>query len=260
MAKAPAPKPAIFLTRPKSKSEVFFTPPGLSGWSNLIEPDDYQGDLNFKANHHYTPEQVALLTDKIEAKVIAPLWDRFLEEVEEGGKDPAKMKRPDAQAFVEDKLQAPPENARIQLPFMRYKNKAEFRDRKTGEMVRKTIRFYSATDQLLDGPSLKLGMGSVVQFMLVPGIFANALIKPQPNFQMVGVRVLRLEQFGASSGPDMEAVDDEELKTLGDVDMDDLSQYVGAMNGPKGDKAKGPTKAVTGDDYGGDDLSDDIPF
>lgn len=260
MAKAPAAKPAIFLTRPKSRQEVFITPPGLSGWANVIEPDDYQGDLNFKINHHHTPEQVALLIDKIEAKVIAPLWDRFLEEVEAGGKDPAKMKRPDAEAFVEDKLQAPPENARIQLPFMRYKNKAEFRDRKTGEMVRKTIRFYSAKDELLDGPSLKMGMGSVVQLVLVPGIFSNALIKPQPNFQLAGIRVLKLEQFGgAGSGYEMEAADDEELKTLGDVDMDDLSQYVGSMN--SGGKAKaGSTKAVTGDDYGSDDLEDEIPF
>lgn len=259
MAKAPA-KPAIFLTRPKSKSEVFFTPPGLLGWSNLIDPDDYQGDLNFKGNHHYTDDQQRLLIDKIEEKVIAPLWDRFLEEVEEGGKDPSKMKRPDAEQFVEDKLQVPAENARIQLPFMRYKNKAEFKDRKTGEMVRKVIRFYSAKDELLNGAALKMGMGSVVQFMLTPGIFSNALIKPQPNFQLVGVRVLKLEQFGGGAGPDMEAVDDEELKTMGDVDMDDLSQYVGGMNSKPDKPTGGNTKAVTGDDYGGGDLDDEIPF
>ena len=259
MAKAPAPKPAIFLTRPKSRQEVFFTPPGLSGWANVIEPDDYQGDLKFKINHHYTPEQVALLIDKIEAKVIAPLWDRYLEEVEAAGKDPAKMKRPDAEQFVEDKLQQPAENARIQLPFMRYQSKAEFKDRKTGEMVRKTIKFYDAKDRLLDGPSLKMGMGSITQIMLVPGIFSNALIKAQPNFQLVGVRVLKLEQFGGGGAPTMEAADDEELKTLGDVDMDDLSQYVGTMNSSKG-SAKGSTKAVTGDDYGGEDLDEEIPF
>lgn len=230
---------------------AFVTPPCTLGFANLVEPDDAFDSLNFKANAHFDEAQVEALVARIQTHVIDALWDKFVAEAKDKGKDPAKLKKPSARAWVEDHLKEPREGARIELPYIIFKNAAEFRDKKTGAMVRKTMRAYDMKGGLLDVAKLHLGMGSIVQVVLVPGLFMSPLIKdPQPSFKLQGVRVLKLVQYGkgASGIGEMDADD---MASIGDLDLDDLAEYAAGV-APK--ERKAPVSSFA------DDLDEEVPF
>lgn len=237
---------------------AFVTPPCTLGFSNLVEPDDAFDSLNFKANAHFGEDAQEALISRVQEHVIEALWPKFLKEATEKGKDASKLKKPAAREWVEDHLKEPREGARIDLPFIIFKNGAEYRDKKSGQMVRKTMRAYDAKGNLLDLPALHLGMGSTVQVVLVPGIFISPLVKsPQPSFKLQGVRVLKLVQFGAGRG--IGEVDEEDMDALGgDFDLDDLADYAAAAN----PRQRRPDNAQPnrGGYTGADDLDEEIPF
>ncbi|MFZ3194114.1 MAG: hypothetical protein WA154_13030, partial [Moraxellaceae bacterium] len=174
--------------------------------------------------------------------------------------------KPDCAEWVSDHLKPAHEKSKNQDPFVTFKNKADFQD-KQGRTVRKTMKAYDGKGGLLDLPSLKLGMGSVVQVVLTPGLFMNALIKtPTPTLKLQGVRVLKLVQFGAGGGGAIEEVSQDDLALLGtDFEVEDLAGFVSK---PAGDNLvaglaelgrAATNKRPTNRDFQ-EDLDDEIPF
>lgn len=240
-------------------SKSFFTPPGPLGWSNLIEPDAAFDSLKFKANIHLDEKAQEILAGRI-GKEMDELFPKFLAEAEKAEKAAPRggWVIPEADAWVDDHLKEPKENSRIQLPFVSFANDAEYRDKKSGKMVRKTMRAYDVQGQMLDLPSLHLGMGSIVQLVLIAGVFVSPLVKePTPSFKLQGVRVIKLEQFGGGGGS-MGEMDDEDMALIGDTsDFADLSAYAAK---PKPDASKRAKPGRTDDDLDDGFDDDEIPF
>lgn len=213
--------------------QAFVTPPGPLGFSNLIEPDDAFDSLKFKANHHYTPEAEAALEKRLAAELDG-LWPDFLKECAKPNAEgkPSKPEpkggwvKPDPAVWIEEHLKEPKENSRIQQPYLIFANDAEYRDKKSGEMVRKTMRAYDGSGAMVDLTKMKVGMGSIVQCVLIAGIFVSPLVKqPAFSFKLQGIRVIKLVQFGAGGGG-LGQLDEEDMALLGDdSEMEDLSAY-----------------------------------
>lgn len=252
------PKSAILMVRSR---DLFITPPCIQGYSNLITPDDegaarFGEAAKYKLDAHYNEDQVNALAGRIEVEIIAPLWDKFLAEAEAQGKDPKKLKRPNAMEYLEDHLKDPKPGSTPELPFIKFSKQADYRDRE-GKTVRRTMKAYDAKGKLLDIEALKPGKGSIIQPVLDFGLFSNALIKPQPSFGLVGVRILKLEQWGGGSSNQVGETTDDELATLGDdFEAEDLSAFVGGMNAG-GSKVKKP--ATSHQDFQ-DEGGEEIPF
>lgn len=243
----------------------FLTNPLVTGFSNLVDPDVYEGEASFKLNVHATPEQATRLGVLLDKHVIDALWEEFLKVAAEKGKDVKKLVKPSGQEWVEDHLKEANERSKNQNPFLVFKNKADYQDAKTGKIVRKSMKAYDGTGTMIDLEALKLGMGSTVQVVLTPGLFMNALIKqPTPSLKLQGVRVLKLQQFGAGGGAAIEEVTEEDLALLGsDFQADDLSGFVAK---PKDNLVAGlaelgkqATKSRARSEFE-DDLEDEIPF
>lgn len=244
--------------------QAFVTPPGLLGFSNLIEPDDAFDSLKFKANAHFTPEAEAALAKRIEEE-LSGLWPDFLKECAKPNQagQPTKpepkggWQRPDPAAWIEEHLKEPKEASRIQQPYIIFANDAEYRDKKTGQMTRKTMRAYDAHGAMVDLAKMKVGMGSTVQCILTAGLFVSPLVKqPTFSFKLQGIRVIKLVQFGAGGGG-LGQLDEEDMALLGDdsMEMDDLSAYAPTetRNEPKVKQGRTP---LADDDFD----ADEIPF
>jgi hypothetical protein len=252
----PAAKKSSGVVAVRSK-KLFITPPGPLGFHNLIEPDDAFDALKFNAKIHFREEAQERLISLMESQVIGPLWDNLMEELEAAKRAEPKggWQKPDARDWVEGHLKEPSEKSRVQLPSIQFANDAEYRD-KDGKTQRKTMKAYDAKGGILSLPSLKLGMGSVVQAVLIPGLFACAPLinrgQPTPSFKLQGVRVIQLVQYGAGGGG-LGEIDDEDLSMLGDdVEVQDLGSYakVADEDAPK-------RQARPASDF---DMDDEIPF
>lgn len=237
-------------------AQMFFTTPGHLGYNAIIEPEDPFGDgLVFSANVHFTEESSERLITLMERDVVDANWEAFVKAAAKAEKAPpgGQWQKPDMRLWVQDHLKPAKEGAKQTLPHMKFTNKAEFRNR-DGELVRKTMRAYDAKGKLLDLPGLHMGYGSIVQAVLMPGLFVSPLVKqPQPSLQLQGVRIIKLEQFGAG-GAAVGEVSEEDMEMLGqDVEADDLSAYV-----PAAAKDKGATKPQGYTPQALDE--DDLPF
>ncbi len=241
--------------------QAFLAPPGPLGFNNLIEPDTAFDSLKFNVQTAYSEEAVALLISKIDRFVIEPLWPKFLAACKDANTPAAQMAKwtkPEGAVWVDDHLKQPNERAKVQLPTIQFDNAAEFKD-KNGVTQRKTMKAYSATNQLLDLASLGLGYGSIVQPVLMPGIFKSALVKqPTCCFNLQGVRIITLKKFGG--GAQLGAMQDEDMSILEDgVQAEDLSAYMAT------DKVQAPVlskpgkKAAPAETFS-EDLDDELPF
>lgn len=240
---------------------VLQTPPGTMGFSNLVKPDEAFGEIKFKVRHHYNPAGVEALKAALNQHCIDALWEKFLQECEKKKLPSAKMAKlvkPDAADWVDDHLKDPKEGSRIETPFIQYANDADYVDKK-GVTQRKTMYAVAADGSPLDLAKLSLGMGSVVQVLLLPGLFMNALIKtPTPTLKLQGVKVLKAVQFGGGAGgSNVPETSDEDIQAIlgADFEADDLSAYASSMT--DGKRATTREDAPSNPDFMDDS---DIPF
>lgn len=132
---------------------------------------------------------------------------------------------------------------------------------------RKRRSSITATDRsgaALDLPTLKLGMGSVVQVLLTPGIYSAPLTDngmAKLSLKLQGLRIIKLEQYG-SGGPAIGEISEEDMALIGsDVEADDLSAYTKrAKEEHIVESAKAALRSPEGTEYAADDLDDEIPF
>lgn len=207
--------------------DFFYAPPGVLGYSNLVEPDTAFDECKFKANVHYSPEAIDAFGRWLDKNVIDPLWPTFEKEAREAGKWPAKgLAKPSGADWVEEHLKDPKENWKVQTPYLAFNNDAEFKDRKTGQLVRKTMKAWGADGSLKDLKAMKVGMGSIVKAVLQAGIWISPMQKvPSLSFKLQGVQVLKLESYGAAGNQSANEVSDEDLALMGDVAVDDLAGF-----------------------------------
>lgn len=233
--------------------QLLITSPGTMGFANLVEPDDAFDALKFNVQIHYSDDQQERLAAQIQEHAIDANWKTFLSEVSDKPEPKGGWQKPDAASWVDDHLKAPSERSRTQQPSIQWGNEAEFRN-KAGQLQRKTMRAYDANNVLLDLPSLKLGMGSIVQAVLIPGLFISGLVKqPAPSFKLQGVRVLKLVQYGAGGGS-LGEVSEEDMALLGeDVEVESLASYARKEEAPA--PARKAARPAT--DF---DIEDEIPF
>lgn len=231
--------------------QALITAPGTMGFANLIEPDEAFGTVKFNVQIHYNDDQQARLIEQIQVG-IDDTWQAFLKEVSDKTEPKGGWTKPDAEAWVGDHLKDPSERSRTQQPSIQWANAAEFKN-KAGQLQRKTMRAYDAENNLLDLPALKLGMGSIVQAVLIPGLFISGLIKqPTPSFKLQGIRVLKLVQYGGGGGS-LGDVSEEDMALLGDdVEVDSLGSYAKREEKAPPVRAKRPAS-----DF---DMDDEIPF
>lgn len=208
----------VKLTRSK---QVMFTPPGILGYNNLEKPDEKYGKLS--VDLHLNDAGQAALVAKVEAECVGALWEKWLDEHTDE-KTRSKAKRPDVAEFIAERMKEPKDGKPFPENFLRF-SVAGGGTRKDQTTYTRTMAVWDRNNKLLDLSTLKLGRGSIVQVGVMPGIFANPLIKnPQPSFQLVGVRVLKLVQFGGSR---VEAINEDDISAVlgADFEMEDLSEY-----------------------------------
>lgn len=241
--------------------KMFITPPGVLGYRpNLLEPDAdaverFGGALKFNLRVAYNEAQQARLKVLIQQFCVEALWGQLMDAVAEAKKAAPRngWDKPDAEAWVDDHLRAPAEKAKVQEPTIQWSNEAEFKDKK-GQVQMKTMKAYDANNGLLDLAELGLAGGSIVQPILLPGLYISPLMnkgQPDISFKLQGVRVLKLERY-APGHADLGDVDEEDTSLLGsDFEMDDLGSYAAQSKGSA-------PKASAG---GGDGFSEEeLPF
>jgi len=219
-------KSAVVTTRPR---HTIALPAATVGFSNLVEPDDYdESNPQFKVNLHLSPEAVKALVGVVDDKVYTEKnLGKLAEEAEEAGMASKKKPMPDpipAEDWVGDKLKDPKPESKVQLPYIIIGQKADYK--KDGELVRREMKAWDANNKPLPLKNLRLGMGSVVEAIVSPNLYFNKLqAAPAPSLKLVGIRVLKLVQFGGGSAP--ADTDDNAIKeVLGeDFEADDLSKF-----------------------------------
>lgn len=204
--------------------DILITPPGIVGFHNLITPDSAFDALKFNMTLAYAEAAVDRLGVLIDEKVIEPNWNGFLKEAADKGIK-RDFNKPSGVEWVENHLKPANERSKVQLPTIQWANEAEYKDR-DGKVVRKTMKAYDATNVLVSLEDLHMGFGTVAQALLIGGLFVSALVKqPQPSFKLQGLRVIKLEQFGAG-GAALGEISEEDMAMLGDdVEVSDLGGY-----------------------------------
>jgi hypothetical protein len=227
--------PAVILIRPNNTIAL---PPGPLGFNSLIEPESFQdGELKFKLNYHLTSEGIEALIQDVEEKVYSKAnMDKLQAEFDEKGVTNPPAPRP-AKDWLEGILRAPKENATdfFRLPCITVGTKAEYKDHKTGSMVRREIACWDAKNKKLNLAKLRLGRGSIIQPVVYPNVFYAGAKTIQgtsipatimPSLRLVGVRVLKLERWGGAGSQAAEVTDAEIQNVMGaDFVYDDLDAY-----------------------------------
>lgn len=218
---APAGNKSYWEYRPKG---IMFLPACTLGFSSLITPDVYEGKSTFKLNAHFTQTQAEALADKLQAEIVDPGYKAIKDEALAAikAKYPAALlTKVSAADWLEGAMKEPKEKSRIQLPFLNIKCNSHVKNRQD-ELIPQTVKAWDAKGKLLDLPSLHLGMGSIVSVGVSAAYWHGTLNvetegpkkKPvkwfaTPTLRLVGVRVLKLEQFGGDS-------------SVGEVSPDDM--------------------------------------
>lgn len=255
-----ATKPSSGVIAVRSKA-LLIAAPGTLVFHNLIEPDKdaaerFNSSLKFNAKIAYTEEAAGRLGDLVDEHVIKANWKALVEALDEAKKAAPKAGWlvPSGREWVEEHLKEPGEKARIQLPAIQWANEADFKDR-DGKVQRKTMKAYDSKNKVLDWDDVKLGNGSIVQAVLIGGLYVSPLLnkgQPAPSFKLQGVRILKLVQYGAGGGSNLGDLDEADLAMLGeDVEVDDLGSYAAQPKEKEPTRASAPAHA---------DLDDELPF
>lgn len=241
--------PSNFVVRPK---KLVASPPGTLGWSSLIQADAKFGAPKFNLKVHLTEDAAGKLGVQIQ-EMMDELIPKLEENIKEkGGKIKLPLKRISGDQYLEDNLKDPVEKSRVQLPTLGF-SVAESYKGKDGTAIKRTIKAWDSKNAPLDLPSLRLGMGSIIQVVYEPGVYAGPLTKgyAHPTLRLVGIRVLKLEQYGPGSGQ-LGDLSDEDLEGLdADFEADDLAAYAHRPDKPNAHE-DAPEKTT--------ELNDDLPF
>lgn len=232
--------------------DLLTLPPGTMGYSSLVEPDEYDGKKKFKLRVHYTPAAFALIEKRVQESCMDALVDKFADKAEEVGAA-SKLKDPvDVGVWLEEKQKAPSEKSRVQLPFLSIEVMSTKKN-KAGDDEPRFIKAWDKDNNLLNLAKLRLGSGSIVQPIVTPFLWASQLSKWRvtPGLQLVGLRVLKLEQYGGTGG--LGDLTDEDTAVLEqDFEPEVLSGYAQSQNKPAPDE-EDPHKDEPG-------IEDEIPF
>lgn len=226
-AKPQAKNSAVVNVRSK---KTIALPPAMLGFSSLVTPDTYDPSKpKLKGNFHYKAEAFPLLQATIQKECI----DAFLAKLTEDSGFPLKTAMT-AEEWLAEKLKEPKDEARIKLPHIVLMCNASFRGR-DGELQEVALSAWDRHNNKLDLKKLRISADSIVEPIVKPGLFASKQLMsiPQPTLRLVGIRVLKLVQFGGSSAP--AETDEEAIKeALGqDFDMDqDLSAFAAGSKAP----------------------------
>jgi hypothetical protein len=244
----------------------------VMGYSHLVEPDVYTPPTGapikkFKLNGHMGEAQQAAFVKRLQAYGVDALEAAWTKECAKAkrpqyttkvkGKVVAEpWEMPDAQAWLDAALCPAREGSSLTDPYVTFSNAAEYTatDRATGEKTvkLKTMAAFDKDDNRLDLATMKLAMGSIVQPILMPGLWASTG-QVAISLKLQGIRVLKAEVYGKRNS--LGDISDEDLALLGDTEMDDLSAYVKAAPAKE---ASAP--AHHDDETMSDDLDDALPF
>jgi hypothetical protein len=232
MAK-PAKNTAVIVARRRDSVAL---PPCTLGFASLTEPDTYDPDKPlFKADACFNPAGIAALAILVQKECIDANLEKLREEMAstKGMEAFVGVEPQSPEAWLAGKLKQPKENARVPLPKLVVSRKATYQDR-SGNTVTRDIGCWDAHNNPLNLKALKLGMGSTVQIVVNPNLYISKLIGfPQPKFDLVGIRVLRLKQFGGQRPP-TETDEDAIREVLGEefVVDEDLSAFAAGSTLP----------------------------
>lgn len=236
MANAKPKNAAVALVRSK---KTIALPPCQLGFCSLVTPDGFDPDKPaFKANFHYADAAWPLLVEAVQKNCLDANLAKLQKDAGFDLKDAIS-----AEEWVSDKKKAPKEKSKIQLPYIVVMTKADYRDR-DGNTVRREIVAWDRHNNVLDLKALRLGMESIVEPIVHANLFASKALRsvPTPSLQLVGLRILKLVQFGGQSAP-AETDEDAIREALGDDFLmdDDLSAYTKSA-------AKAPPAGAAADD------------
>lgn len=242
--------PSNFVVRPK---KLVASPPGTLGWSSLVQADDKYGEPKFNLKCHFSEDAAGKLGIQIQ-EMMDELIPKLEENIKEkGGKIKLPLKRISGDQYLEDNLKDPVEKSRVQLPTLGFSVVESYKG-KDGNSIKRTIKAWDSKNAPLDLPTLRLGMGSIVQVVYEPGVYAGPLTKgyAHPTLRLVGVRILKLEQFGPGAAQ-LGDLSEEDLEGLdADFEADDLAAYARRPDKPNAhEDAPEPSHA---------NLDDEIPF
>lgn len=225
MAK-PAKNTAVIVARRRDSVAL---PPCILGFGSLTEPDTYDPDKPlFKLDACYNPAGIAALAALVQKECIDANLEKLREEMAstKGMEAFVNVEPQTPEAWLAGKLKQPKDNSRVPLPKLVVSRKATYKDR-SGEIVTRTIGCWDSHNKPLDLKALKLGMGSTIQPIVNANLYISKLIGfPQPKFDLVGVRILQLKQFGGQRPP-QETDEDAIREVLGEefVVDEDLSAF-----------------------------------
>jgi hypothetical protein len=202
-------------------------PPCILGFASLTEPDTYDPDKPmFKLDACYNPAGIAALKELVQKECIDANLDKLREEMAATkGAGGVRRKEPSPRGVAGGQAQAAQGEAGSRCPS--WSSRARPPTRTAGRDQTAEIGCWDAHNNPLDLKALKLGMGSIIQPIVNANLFISKLIGfPQPKFDLVGVRVLKLKQFGGQRPP-QETDEDAIREVLGEefVVDEDLSAF-----------------------------------
>ncbi len=249
---------------------LYRLPPGVTGWSNLITPDQFseKDALKFKLTMHYTPEQQQALAAKLNALLEDGLYDGWINTCQKNCptwwstwlcRMPAHgLTKPSARPTRNPTIKIPPSRSHVNITRATTKRRAA--------NGRPPSKRGMPTVTLLDLEALRLGMGSVVMPMcyislwMAPNLVqewkkTNAALKkagndplplePRFTFRLEGLTVLKLEQYSGGSAQ-VGKVEDKELELVDIQDLSDLASFA-ASTGSKDKKEDADTEKEEAD-------------
>lgn len=194
--------------------KVFVLPTGQLHYAQMTKPDEEYD--KFSVSVVYTPEELDAVASTIQTRCI----DFLLDDFNESAKNPPAPVS--AKAWLEERLKETTDGT---TRFVRFDSKASFEW--DGKTIHKTMSAWDAKNNRLDLAALRLGRGSRIQVVLKPALTMGGLGPkvPSPKLELVGVRVIKLIQYG---GATLDAVDEAEIS-----EADDLSSFAGGSNKPQ---------------------------
>jgi hypothetical protein len=219
-------------------------PPATLGFASLTEPDTYDPDKPmFKLDACYNPAGIDALRTLVQKECVEHNLDKLRAEMAENsalktlvGKEPINVSD-----WLEGKLKAPKDNAKVPLPKMVIACRA-VRKGRDGKEYTVAVGCWDAHNSPLDLKALKLGMGSIIQPIVNANLYVSKTVnggRPSPKLDLVGVRVLKLVRFGGARPP-QETDEDAIRDVLGEEFQldEDLSAFAaGATPLPGADPA-----------------------
>lgn len=174
-------------------AKVTILPPGILSFNALLKPDDKFGDPTFYCMVELDEQALEKMSTMVSAeceglyKKMAETYDKLKPMV-------------NIQGWLEDRVKTPTDEK--YAPTVKFSVKSEGKGR-DGEVFNRTITIWDVKNNRLDLAKLKMGRGSIVQVVVKVGLYSTALVPaPTPTLQLIGVRVLKLVQFGGQGNLD----------------------------------------------------------